>query len=639
MKKIFISIFFLLITSIYAKAEIEKYSCVEVKTDLAGNKVQYGINKENYAEFEIKDCVLENLKIHVKNRSIIYKQSRRIIEDGRIEKNDLFAIECSQPFPEDADLTDYEGINFNFYRGKITPLINPEYPLYPTLKQTAEKLNLETPHRTFITFSGLGGASHEFFCYIDKKPSTKPLQDKCLYTFDEVLDIHEKNKNTVAIENLAEKYLKRLDYEKAEKAYKKAVELSDKKDLAQLLNFYLAAKQYNKAKEILLKEIENSPYDPLSYISLANIYLYERELDKAEYLVQKALNLRFDNGLYKAYGILGEVYVAERNYNDAVTSFEKAIKFLKEECESEGLLNKFFYRGDVPPVDCEYKILPYQLKIIHALIELEDLDRAEKLLNGMIAKNPNEPSIYGHFAYLYASKGNFNKALKMADKAVSLLKSRGIGVNIVKGEIYPQIFSVRKNSPAERGGLKKGDKIINIDGKDLRLFREKGDIVKMLVEYINKNDKIRLTIHSENSTELKNVELIPQELLQSSASQVLALKALILRSKGDYREFEELSLRAEELNPEDRLTLTALALVMAHKKRYNEAFEIMEKLEKGGSDSLTLLIKPLIYAKSGQIDKAKELYQEIHEELIKTKNALYKNFLAELKKALKKDIK
>lgn len=107
--------------------------------------------------------------------------SQRLVKNGRMEKNDLFAIECNEPFPEGGNIIDYERINLMFYRAKIFPLITPEYPLYQTLKQTAEKVNLETPHRTFIIFSGLGGTSHEFFCYAGRKPS----RDKCQYSFDE----------------------------------------------------------------------------------------------------------------------------------------------------------------------------------------------------------------------------------------------------------------------------------------------------------------------------------------------------------------------------------------------------------------------------------------------------------------------
>ncbi|MCX7793539.1 MAG: hypothetical protein N2257_03905, partial [Thermodesulfovibrionales bacterium] len=300
-KKIILILFLpiLFLPNLAYAEEVEKYRCIEVRTDLIKKDIQYSIKKENTAEFILKDCIPENLKISIGELKFTYQQSKRLVEDGRIEKNDLFIIECSQPFFED-ELNIYKvnPIEFDKYMrqrrikynvSKISPIITPEYPLYPTLKQVAERLNLEIPHRTFIIFSGFGG-SYEFFCYIDGKPK-KPLKDKCTYTFDEVLDIHAKNGNTSAIRDLVEKYLKRFDYEKAERAYRKLMELSGSIAYEGLAQFYLATGQYNRAKEEMLKQLQNSPYDAQLYISLAKIYLYEKEYEKAKSLINKALKL------------------------------------------------------------------------------------------------------------------------------------------------------------------------------------------------------------------------------------------------------------------------------------------------------------------------------------------------------------
>lgn len=637
MRKILILFILLsLLEFAYAQTETEKYSCIEVKTDLENDKIRYSINRENTSEFTLKNCIPENLKIYVKNRTITYAKSRRLIEDGRIEKNDLFAIECYQPLSEDGNLADYEGINLNFYKGKISGLITPEYPLYPTLKQTSEKLNIAVPHRTFIIFNGFGGSSHEFFCYVDGKKLEKPTKDNCQYSFDEVLDIHAKNKNTVAISDLAEKYFKRQDYEKAEKAYKKLMEISKNSDYSGLLSIYIATGQYKSAEELLLKRLKDSPFDTLLYISLAKVYLYQKDYAKAKSTIQKALKLKFEAGEYEAHAILGEVYIKERKYQDAIDSFEKASKFFKKECEDKNLMmSHFFNRQETKPIDCSVQTIPYQLKIIYSLTELEDFKRAEKLVIEMLTKTPNDPHIYGHLAYVYAGEGQFDKALEMADKATSLLKRKGIGANIVMGEVYPMIVYVSKNTPAERAGLKKGDKIINLGDNDIRFLRENGDILRTVVDYINKNEKIKFKVYSENSIELKDLEQIPEEFLEKKASEVLAFKALILRIKGETSEFEKQSLKAYELNPEDKLTLTVMGLLKTDKGRYKEAVEILEKLTKYSNDSLILLIKPLIHAKAGEMDKAKEYYREIPEELLKTRNALYKRLLNEIRGELK----
>lgn len=623
MKKIFISVIFLFLLKIAYAQDIEKYKCIEVRTDLVSDEILYAAKKENTAEFELKQCLPENLKIQIKQRKITYGQSRRLVEDGKIEKNDLFSIECSQPQTDDTNIFDYQ-IEHRYYRGKISPLISPDYPLYPTIKQVSENLNLDMPQRTFIILNRNGSASYEFFCYADKKLS----QDKCSYTFDEILNIHAKEQNTVAISNLAEKYLKKLDYEKAEKAYKKLVELSDDSGYEGLLNIYMIKKDYKKAENLLSKRLKDSPFDTSLYIPLAKVYLYQKEYKKAKSIIQQALKLRFENGLYEIYGILGEIYIAEKNYDDAVLSFDKASKLLKKECEDKSLVNSFLNREALPPNDCEIQTVSYQLKTMYSLTELEKYDKAEKLGKELLAKIKDNPGVYGHLAFLYAGKGEF-------DKAISLLKRRGIGANIVKGEIYPIIVSIDRNTAAEKSGLKRGDKIINIGNKDLRLFREGGDIIQMLVNYINTNETVKLTIHRENSVDLKDVELKPGEFTKPEASEPLAFKALILKVAGKRAEFEKESLKAFELNPEDKLAQTVMTLLNSDRGRHDEAIKILEKASKDSNDSLVMLIKPIVYAKAGKINQAKEFYKEIPEELLKTKNALYKRLLDERKGVLK----
>ncbi|MDI6865976.1 PDZ domain-containing protein [Thermodesulfovibrio yellowstonii] len=645
MKKFFISVMLLcLVEFAYAQSEIEKYRCIEVRTDLVDDKIQYSIKRENSVEFILKNCLPESLKIHVGDKKFTYEKSKILVEDGRIEKNDLFAFECYQPFFEE-DLYHYRitnqaeyikylnSRNYRFHLGKITPLITPDYSLYPTLKQTAEKVNLETPHRTFVILNRSGGASHEFFCYIDESHAKKPLQDKCLYSFDQVLDIHMKNNDAVAIKALAEKYLKRLDYEKAEKAYKKLMELSNNEDYEGLLSFYITTNQYRKAEEILLKKIDESPYDARLYISLANLYLHKSEYDRAKLFITKALKLGFEEGEYKAYGILGEVYIAERNFKGAILSFKKASELFKKECEQQKLLMDFF-KKDTEIVDCELQALPYELKTIYSLTELEDFIEAEKMAKEILSKKQDNPYIFGHLSFIYAGTGDFEKAIDASDKAISLLKRKGIGANIVMGEIYPVVVSVDRNTPSEKAGLKRGDRIINIRDRDLRLYRESKDIIQMLVDYISSNDTVKLTIHRDNSTDLKKIELKPEEFLKPEASQALAFKAIILRVKGNYPEFENLTTKAYELNPEDKLAEIAMALLKTDTGSFNEALEFLEKAGKDVHGSLILLIRPLVYAKAGQVNKAKELYREIPEELLKTKNTLYRVLLDEIKRVL-----
>ncbi len=55
MRKILILFILLsLLEFAYAQTETEKYSCIEVKTDLENDKIRYSINRENTSEFTLK---------------------------------------------------------------------------------------------------------------------------------------------------------------------------------------------------------------------------------------------------------------------------------------------------------------------------------------------------------------------------------------------------------------------------------------------------------------------------------------------------------------------------------------------------------------------------------------------------------
>ncbi len=630
MKKLVVLIVFLFFVSFdYLRAETEHYNCIEVTTDVVNDSVQYGINKENQAQFTLKDCELKDIKIHTKAADISYDSSRRLVENGNVEKNDLFAYMCEMPFIEGNDITGYKKIEANFYRAKISPLISPKYPLYPTLKQTAQKLNLDLPDRTFVIFSKIGYSTHEFFCYA-KNNGKKPLQDKCTYSFEHVLDIHLKNRDALSLSAIAEKYTSKLEYDKSEKAYLMAMKIDS--DYEPLFLFYKETGQYKKAITLLSKALSNDPYNYKLYTDLAIIYLYDNNYNNAESYIRKALRFNFENerNAYEVYEVLGDILMKKRDYGNVIASFEMASNLAKKQCESDSLMLENFLNNKVPPTDCESEVLPYQLKIIYSLIELDDFNNAEKLANSLLSKFPSYSScLYIALSNIYAGKNEFDKAIEMADKSVSLFQIKGIGAKIEMGEVYPQIISVDIGSPAYKAGLKVSDRIINVGDKDLRLFIGQ-DKIQMITDYLNNASNPVLKVCPKDSEILKNVPLKPEEYLRPTAAWALALKALVLRESGKKDEFEKNAIRAYELNPDIWLTQITMALAFADKGNNNKALNILEKAKAHSNDSIVLLIKPIVCKKSKKLDEAINSYKEIPKELLQTKNAFYRKFLDEV---------
>jgi hypothetical protein len=215
---------------------IQKYRGFEVKTGIVKDQVQYSLVKENSVEFTInRKCELENIRISVGGKQYGYGKVERVMEDGRIEKNDLFAYICYEPEVLNDSQANPEEVQFKFFRGKISPAINPDYPLYATLKLSAERQGINMPHRTFAVLNGFGSASHEFFCYLEGYSNEVLAVDSCSIPFDEVLETHYRNKNAVALVDLGDKYARRFDYDKAEKSYLKALSLPGQDEYRRLV--------------------------------------------------------------------------------------------------------------------------------------------------------------------------------------------------------------------------------------------------------------------------------------------------------------------------------------------------------------------------------------------------------------------
>jgi len=78
-----------------------------------------------------------------------------------------------------------------------------------------------------------------------------------------------------------------------------------------------------------------------------------------------------------------------------------------------------------------------------------------------------------------------------------------IGLAVVKFKLLPIIGNVQKNSPAEKNGLLKNDRIIAINGNSIDSWEE-------LVEIIKKNPDKELNVEVLREETLVNIELKPE---------------------------------------------------------------------------------------------------------------------------------
>jgi len=512
---------------------VRKYRGFEVKTGIVNDEIQYSLNRENSVEFTINEkCELESIKIKVGEKEYGYRRVERVVEDGRLEKNDLFAYICYQPEVLDGGGVSSEEVEFKFYRGKISPLITPDYPLFDTLRLGADRLGLKTPQRTMAVLNGFGNASHEFFCYLEGAEEVTTEADECALSFDEVLEIHYLDRNSTALMDLGDKYARRLDYERAEKAYLKGLSLPGENDYRRLVDFYLASGQTAKARKYLQSRLKQSSMNFELQLLLARVYLQEKNFESAITEASSSLKLNAERGQYESYAILGRALFGKQNFVEGIKAFRQAAILAEKECQdNRELFNKFFNQ-EQEVYDCRLVRIPFEQAIIYGLIVLEEYEQAERGAGALIKTTPNDPYNYGWLAFIRAARGQFTQATEQAEQCLVLFKRRGLGASIGQGEVYPQIISVQKGTPADRAGLKKGDRIVAVNGKDLRLFREQEKPDQALSRLVRQaGEKVKLIVHPLGASDLKTVELSPEEFLGEQAGPVLKLKELIGKSR------------------------------------------------------------------------------------------------------------
>ncbi|MGB9906802.1 MAG: PDZ domain-containing protein [Candidatus Saccharicenans sp.] len=205
----------------------------------------------------------------------------------------------------------------------------------------------------------------------------------------------------------------------------------------------------------------------------------------------------------------------------------------EKECqESRELWGKFFRQEqEQPAANCRLARLPYEQAIVYGLLCLEEYYQAEKGAEALVKAAANDPNNYGWLAFASAALGKFDKAAEQADQSLALFRRKGIGAFIARGEIYPQVISVQAGTPADRAGLEKGDRIIAVNGQDLRLFREQEEPDQALARLMIKEERVKLLVQPAGSAGLKTVEVQSEEFLSEKSAPVVKLKELIEKSR------------------------------------------------------------------------------------------------------------
>lgn len=155
---------------------------------------------------------------------------------------------------------------------------------------------------------------------------------------------------------------------------------------------YAQLGEYSNAIEHVEKAIQLKPQSSF-YNSLGNIYLRQKNFDKAIHSYQSAIDLNEDYGV--AYSNLGNCYYQTNQMSEARIAYEKAISI------NPALIDALY----------NYAIL---------LSQQGELDLAIEQLNKVLEISPQYAAAYGQLAELYLAKEDYDKTVEYCDKRLEL---------------------------------------------------------------------------------------------------------------------------------------------------------------------------------------------------------------------------
>ena len=193
---------------------------------------------------------------------------------------------------------------------------------------------------------------------------------------------------------------------------------------------YLARNDTSKALEQYLKALEMNPDDPYLHYVLALTYDKKGLLDKAEYHLKEAIELKPDYS--DAYNYLGVIYFREGKVNQAIEAYNKA-------------LDNLLY---TKPQDAHY-----HLGIVY--LSLKEYQKARTHLEEAIRLVPDFVAAHNILGQVYEGLGQYSKAKYSYERALE--------INPEYADAYMNLGKLLSRTGERQKAIESFDKVIRLD--------------------------------------------------------------------------------------------------------------------------------------------------------------------------------
>ena len=312
--------------------------------------------------------------------------------------------------------------------------------------------------------------------------------------------------------------------------------------------------------------------------------LEDKQYEQSIAAAKKSISL--DPFIAIVHYTLGDAYYGKEEYKKAILSYEKVPEMKRGQ--------EIIYNSDIFS------------RIAKCYYQLIDFENAIHFFKKAINSNPNK-SHYRHWlSWVYFCIGMDKEALAEINTAIEQSKYVGVGMRIGSGKKFPEIIEVFKDKPAEKAGAMAGDQIRKINGVSMkkkniaqvvnRLKGGKGTKIKILVRRKKKKFKLVLTREAIGLPESED------------SADMLSQRSLIYHKMADLEKAMSDAKQAIKMAPDSLKAKRAFGAVNIDDGKYEQAIEVLSKVDQ--EDTFVLILMAEAYAKQGDIQKAKQLYEE-----------------------------
>jgi tetratricopeptide (TPR) repeat protein len=236
--------------------------------------------------------------------------------------------------------------------------------------------------------------------------------------------------------NLADHYFQNGEFEKAEAIYEKLVRENENSDFYfnKLLECYVTLEKFDKAKQVLLKQMKKRPKDLPLMVTYGNVLEKAGNEKESQSTYQKAIDLLPDES--NSVLALGNAFRALSKYDEALKVYEKASTFSRKykQMFAYQLAEIYLQKGDKPKmIDSYLEFLSVDpvgqtefLKVVfQRYLSEDDYEQLETQLYNRIQEEPDKTGFIEMLTWSFIQRKDYKNAFRQSKALDIKLEENG----------------------------------------------------------------------------------------------------------------------------------------------------------------------------------------------------------------------